>query len=670
MSNNSRPPPGRKPVSTAPPVSRPTRTIPPASRRGSSPAPPDTARPPTLRPPPASKPEVDLPVDVPPVRNSLDEVERALSVLDGRHHDTVRVQRETQKSIAAKRAIAELAERRALSSQKRGAQLRILLAGAVVAALASGAWFGRARYQASVAADASLTSLAAPYVATGWKPLARSFWQSRASTELTLGANTCVISLASTSPGDGKMVLQRPSGLLLATTSAAYCTCADEHVVVHTDASSGAAAAGEGVQLLYQEARTVGGSEALAFLSPRPLSIFATDKCPVDALDAWLAAGHGVSPPSDEALPEAARATLHARGLSLAASAPAEAPFAVVAGVVDSCFVAVSAVEDDLALRISGGDRPLRVTHASDATTRAPARSLGWCTHVAQPVTVSHGGAGALVVYRVDSAKVAGTLGLREVFAEPSLAATFGALATWVPKAERGWDASAPLLTDRIPVADITVPRDERPVLHTRVVSLSMADAQVVPEPDELDRYVCAPSLDMHPDGALCVQSSPLSWRTRARAPGSLPGATAGAAAEAAGIAESPLPFWMDFMTLVEDRRGLEVELRLLTLARRLALQGYEATAREAVAEEREGVLVVGREGEDRIIAIGLLGSPPWVLPYTDTDAWTLADEPHSISIAAGEHRHLVTRPWVNAAAPEVRRTVVFRHRATGAPPR
>jgi hypothetical protein len=80
------------------------------------------------------------------------------------------------------------------------------------------------------------------------------------------------------------------------------------------------------------------------------------------------------------------------------------------------------------------------------------------------------------------------------------------------------------------------------------------------------------------------------------------------------------------------------------------------------VLEEPQGVEIVGRAGDDRVVAVGLLASSPWVLPYTDGAAWTFDQAPRVVPIAEGEHLHLTTHPWVKAP-PEVRRTVVFRHR-------
>jgi len=590
-------------------------------------------------PPPARPDDADTGPGGGPVfggPGSLDEVERALSALDGRHENTARVQRETQAAIAAKRVAADAAERQAIAAEKRNGVLKVLGLIVGVAALVGGGGFGFQRYQRKVAADAALAPLAAPYLAAGWKAFPKPIWRSRHRTEAMVGANTCIVALASTSPGTGRMVLERPGGAVTLDTSAAFCTCADERVVLHTEGDIPG-----GVQLLFQEAVAVGGSGALPFVSPRP-STLVSGACAVDPLDAWLAGGAGQklfsAPPTAQGLMPSVATALESSDWKLVASAPSDLPFAVIPPVADSCFVALSTVSGEaLSLRETGGARPLRPTSGSVS-------AIGWCTHTARPLTAWRTGTGNVVVYRRDAARVGGTLGLRE----KAQAMALGEVPSWVPLTERAWDATLPLLMSGVPSADIALPADGRSVTHARIVSLTLGSGHVTPSPDELDRYLCAPTLETNPAAALCVQSTALAWRP--------------SGGEALGIAESPLPFWMDVMTEIDDHTGLTVEQKLLALSRRLAAQHYEATAREGVMEERDGVEVVGRDGDDRIIAIGIQSTSPWVLPYTDGAPWTLDTEPRSIPLTAGAQVHLVSHPWTNTP-PDVRRTVVFRHR-------
>jgi hypothetical protein len=560
-----------------------------------------------------------------------------MSSLDGRPEHTARVQRETQAAIAAKRAATEAAEREAIRTEKRNAILKVVALVVAIPALGGGGWYGYQRYQRKVNADAALAPLAAPYLAAGWKAFPRPIWKSRHRAEALVGANTCVIALASSSPGTGKMVVERVGGPLTADTSVGFCTCNDERVVVHTEGNIPG-----GVQMLFQEAIAVGGGEALPFLSPKPNMLLAQN-CPVDPLDAWLTArvakgASAAAPPSSTGLAQPLLTSLEAGDWKLQASAPSDLPFAIVPGAADSCFLALSTTPGEaLSLRDAGGERPIKGAAGSTL-------AIGWCTHTARPLTVWRTGSGSVVVYRSDVARVGGTLGLRE----KASAMALGEVPTWVPATERAWDATQPLLVSGVPAPDIALPTDTRAVEHARLVSLTLGTAHVVPVPDEHDRYLCAPTLESNPPATLCVQGTPLGWRP--------------SGGELAGVAQSPLPFWMDVMTQVGDRAGLMVEQKLLTLSRRLAAQHYEPTARTGVVEEKDGVEVTGRDGDDRIVAIGVLSTSPWVLPYSEGAPWTLDGEPHSIALAAGERLHLVSRPG-STAPPEVRRTVVFRHR-------
>ncbi len=640
-------PPG---MATLPP-GVPTKGVPPTANKlpGTTTRPPVsvTMSPPSTRgttaPPPSSKQGPALSFggiaeQIPKSlggEGSLDEVERALSALDGRHENTERVRRETQAALAAKRAADEAAEREAIRAEKRNAVLKVVGAIVGIAAVGGGGWYGFQRYQRKVNADAALAPLAAPYLAAGWRAFPRPLWKSRHKTEALVGANTCVLALASTSPGNGHMVVERPSGPTPADTSIAFCTCSDERVVVHTENDQPG-----GVQLLFEEAVTVGGASALPFVTPRPHTLVTTPACPVDPVDAWISAGKGVTPPTAEGIAPVVAAGLAAGGWKLSASAPADLPFAVVPPTADSCFLATSTVPGEpLALREPGGERPLRPAPGS-------ALAIAWCTHVARPLTVWHTGTGSVVVYRADAAPLGGTLGLREKLA----GMTLGDVPTWVPLTERTWDASAALLISGVPSADIALPADGKLVSAARIVSVTLGTGHVAPVPDELDRYLCAPTLELSPPAALCVQSTGLAWKH--------------SSGELGGIAEAPLPFWMDVMTQVEDHHGLEVEQKLLTLSRRLVAQHYEPTGRDGVEEDKDGVFVSGRQGDDRIIAIGVLSTPPYVLPYTEGVAWSLDGEPHSIPLPPGDRIHLTSIPWLKTP-PDVRRTVVFRHKAS-----
>jgi len=595
----------------------------------------DKARPPAPAPDESSGririDDEEVVVGTPAPKNELEEVEQALSLLDGRHHDTVRVQRENHQAAAAKRASYEAEAHAAASRHSRAMALRIFAGLLLVGAAATGGFYGYRFYEHAVTVDGALKSRAAPFVAGGWSALPRSMWHPRSREEVSVGGDTCILAVA-TAPL-GKLTIERWSGSLSAEGSVAWCSCGDEHAVVQSlDPSAG-------VQILTQQARAVGGNLALPFLSPKPETLPAVEACQIDPLDTWLAAGRGISTPSDGQVAPTTRDGLKTRGFSLVASAPTGLPFAVVPAAADSCFIATSSIPgEELSLRVALGQRPM---HIAPGTSLA----IGWCTHLPLASTVFRTGKGDIAVYRANAGPLPGTFGLREAAARAGL----GDVPTWVSRGERGWDASAPLLMSGILANDIATPTDARPLTKARVIGLTLQGGHVTPTPDEIDRYTCGPALDGHARGAVCVQSSPLGWFT--------------AAGEPAGIAESPLPFWMDILTNVDGTPGLTLELQLLTLSRRLAREGYEPTARGGVTEDRDGVLIEGRPGDDRIIAVGMMRVAPWVLPYTDAAPWTLDGDPHSVALAAGQEVHLTVRPWPRIPA-DSRRTVVFRHRA------
>ena len=72
---------------------------------------------------------------------------------------------------------------------------------------------------------------------------------------------------------------------------------------------------------------------------------------------------------------------------------------------------------------------------------------------------------------------------------------------------------------------------------------------------------------------------------------------------------------------------------------------------------------VVGRAGEDAIVAVGLGPKPPWAFPYSDAVPWDLGDEPRVVALQPGLAVKLTSTPPPNAPI-EKRRTIVFRHAA------
>src|SRR5580692_8816928 len=113
--------------------------------------------PPPAKPKPRASAEPAKPAAAP-----LAEVERALSILHGRHPEAVRADRETQTALRAKRAQSDALAERA-RRQERWARLRRLGVSVVflAAALAAGNSYRR-RLTEGTAIHAALAPLAAP----------------------------------------------------------------------------------------------------------------------------------------------------------------------------------------------------------------------------------------------------------------------------------------------------------------------------------------------------------------------------------------------------------------------------------------------------------------------------------------------------------------------------
>ena len=113
----------------------------------------------------------------------------------------------------------------------------------------------------------------------------------------------------------------------------------------------------------------------------------------------------------------------------------------------------------------------------------------------------------------------------------------------------------------------------------------------------------------------------------------------------------------MNAIASVKDPDLVPLELHLLEHAIRLSARGFEATVIEGVTETEDGVTILGRSGEDAIVAIGIWPAAPWVEPY----GWSLDNEPAITPLAKGARVHLTATDKTKAPL-NARRTVVFRH--------
>ncbi|CAN5924449.1 hypothetical protein BH11MYX4_BH11MYX4_60210 [soil metagenome] len=562
--------------------------------------------------------------------DDLAEVERALSVLQGRHPEHERARREDA-ATRQRRAVEidSVAQDEAKRVRARRAKL-IAVATPVVVLFAFIAIFGRRE----MARRARIDAVSESFRAAGFTAIDTSLRGSTGAVEATAEAG-CMLAVST----HGKPLSITRGGLTLsASPPALFCTCAAEKIAVTSPVG------GEGgIALLRAETSLVGGSRAFGFAPFKPASTLVTDEPCADAsLDAWVDAKHYPAGAADDAWLKGApqRALLASAGFHVVALARAEAPFAVVELPKDSCLVVTSAGADDrLAVRLKG-----------EAAAALEGRgSLGRCAQAEGTVVVSREGRGELVVLVGPAAGVGGELGLRETMKSVGLAPS--ALA--VPPGDRSWDAKQVLLASAIPVAliDTAAAPDVPPFAEGRIVALSLeTQGALVPELAPGVESSCTPPLGEATREALCIFSGPQKWKS----PGGGDNPPVG------GLARSKLPFWLYTMSNVRDRAALEGLSKLLTLARSLAREGFAPTTLEALVEQPNGVQVLGRTGEDAVVAVGVAPSDPWVYPLTDGDAWTL-DGPPQIALVKPLQQVTLVSMLKQLPPIHTRRTVVFR---------
>jgi len=567
----------------------------------------------------------------PPKRDGdgLAEVERALSVLDGRHPEAERLRREEAEAREKRRAEAAATFAAEGRADRRRRALVGVAAGLVVVAGVSIALLARSAFARKGRVDVAVE----PLRAAGFEVVATSSRASPRALEATLSPG-CAVAIA-TDPS-AKIVVTRQGGAIEGPGPVLFCTCDSETVTV-----TGAVDDAGGVALARVDAATIGGSRAFAFapLGPRTTAR-ADDACADASFDAWLEARRAPKPAVDARALDAdpRRAPLTAAGLSLAASGSTE-PFVALELPKDSCVVALSSkVDDELSIRARGGV----------PATKPAAGVVALCASQASVVTVHHERAGAPFAAFVGPAStVGGLLGLREVVG--AAGAPLGAAE--VLPADRGWDAMQALLASAVPdVSHATAP-DVPKAPEARVVAVSFASPGALTADAQTDVYsYCDPPLDPRTRESICVFSGPHQWSL--------------AQAElAGGVARAKLPFWLTAFAGVSDPVALKAEVALVSLARRLRRGGFEPTILEGVTELPTGATVLGRSNEDAVVVVATQPADPWVVPYTDGPAWTLADPPRIIPLKPLE-KVTVTSAARLPAAPKGRRTVVFRRTA------
>lgn len=560
-----------------------------------------------------------------PPPTGLDEVERALSVLDGRHPEHERIRRETLAAAEERRHVLD--DDLAASARRR--RRRVIVIAANVLALVAVGVVGWRLLSRARAIRAGLERVEAPFVSHGMKEIASNELSASTSLEADAPGSSCFVAV--TTAGvvrvrQGAMSIEAPG-------SVGWCTCGEGRVALEATAAGG-------LGLLRVDAGNFGGPLARPWSEVTPAAWSDEGRECADAtLDEWLADHRWPSPHLEtswlDALP--ARASLRRAGFRVVSGVQAERPFGVVESAAGECTLAVASGDDELWLRAPGGHRP--ITHAHGA--------MIWCASVAQSMTVWREGSASVVMLSAPAARVGGVLGAREC-AETAEVPVAGQ-ATWLRDEDLAWDAATLLRVSALAgVTTAPLPIAPGPP-STKVTALDLSEgAQVVSDPASVivacDPPFPAPSTERT---SVCAVSAPVSWWRKTEA--------------AAAFAQAPLPFWL---SLLESHREPDAIARipeLLALARRLLRAGFEPTVLEGVTELNDGVRVVGRAGEDQIVAVGLGPKPPWVFPYTDGLPWDLGDPPRVVELQPGLAVKLASSPPTNAPL-EKRRTIVFRH--------
>jgi hypothetical protein len=564
----------------------------------------------------------------PPPKTDLDEVERALSVLGGRHPEHEKTKRET---LEAARKRSEVLAAELEDNARRRLRRTIVLAasGVAVAAVAFVAWRLAER---TAAIHAGLTRIEAPWSPRGFAEIASNAVTAGLVVEADAPGPACFVAVTE---AEGALKVRHGSEAASAAHSVGWCSCGPEHVVV--DAPAGASTAGVG--LLRADARAVGGPLARGWLDYAPGAwAEGGTECAETTLDDWLADGRGPKTDADLSWLEGSPAwsSLGHAGFRAEAGVPASRPFAVVQAATDTCWLALSKEGHSLSLRMPGGAR-----RASGLGT------IGWCASAGTATTVWSEGGSAAAVLSAPSDRIGGLLGLHE--ASDAAGRPLGSGATWVSEDDFPREATALLRASTLKELGSGALPPVPGTPNARLEAVLIAGGARIGWDPASAVVACDPPLEGGGDAGLlaafCASASSVSWWRKE-------GAAAGASAT--------LPVWLAPLEGHHEPDAVARIPELLALARRLVRDGFVPTTLEGVTELPDGVKIVGRAGEDAVVAVGVGQKAPWVFPYTNGVPWDLGDKPVVVEVAPGETVKLTASPPPNSPANQ-RRTVVFR---------
>ncbi len=457
-------------------------------------------------------------------------------------------------------------------------------------------------------------------------------WLSANHADAAIGSGTCVVAVAANVRGEADLEVDRDGVITRGHGSIGFCTCAAEHVNVST--RNGGAA-----RILRREANEFGGTLGFTLKNTHPGTLL-DSPCAEEQLDSYIATHADTAASAPKAPLDDLYAAFAEDGFRPFVNEPSAAPFVVVSAAPEMCFLAnAAAPADTISLRLTGGTRPIQEA----------AGAIAWCSSKGGPFTIWRRGTSAIEIASTPAVRAGGLYGVREIRDQAHANVT-----TWIAPDDLPWDAAQALrATGIVEIAKLdTESAAKMPIPSTRIFSLSAVDGATVSPDAGQDTifFTCAPLLEKA-ESTICVEGAAQRWR--ATTPHG-----------AWGAASSALPFWLAGYAQVRDPAVVPGQLLLLTLARKLIRRGFEPTVLDGVKELDHGAEILGRAGDDSVVAVGIAPEAPWLVPYTDGPAWSVDGEPRVIPLLPGTR--ITLTPSKNAAslhAPlEARRTIVFRH--------
>jgi hypothetical protein len=563
-----------------------------------------------------------------PPHTGLDEVERAISVLEGRHPEHERIKRETMTAVEERR----LALEKELAASARRRRRRLVVIAANAAALAVAAFVGWRLVDRARTIRAALDVAEGPFTANGLGEIASNELSAGGTLEADTPASSCFVAVSTT----GRVQVRLGATVVAGDRTVGWCACGADHVAAESSPGGG------GLAVLHVDARAVGGPLA------RPWAPFAPttwghggEECADAMLDAWIGDHRWPRASVDERwLDESpSRASLRSAGFRVVSGVDPGRPFGVVEASAGDCLLAVAHHDEVLSLRATGGTRRIAGAHGA----------MAWCNGAADTATVWREGTSAVVVLAAPASRVGGLIGAREC-AEIA-GARVPTDGTWLRDEDLAWDATSVLRASALgSVVAGSLPQE--PVgTATRLSAVAWSTGASMLWHPSSAVVACDPPLDAssHERESVCASTEPVAWWRKNDV--------------AAAAASAPLPFWLSSLEARREPDAVATVPQLLSLARRLVRNGFEPSVLEGVTELSDGVRVVGRAGEDAVVAVGLGPKAPWAFPYTDGVPWDLGDQPRVVALEPGMAVKLVSTPPPNSPM-EKRRTVVFRHAA------